>query len=143
MDYWVRQMAGEPDVAEVNGEERGWISAKGAVEIAKEIFNDIDAGYLPTASAMVPMLHVHDLQAIYRANRHHSAPWSPRTAMDADAQPATQDNWREWVSVSIGSALTADTQFERAYLLALDGMMHSYQRSTYHPSWTCRCRWTS
>jgi hypothetical protein len=128
VDFWVRQMLGAPAGTDKDGKDVGWVSGQGAIEVAHEILWNVENHYLPTVSAMVPLLHTHDLQMIYRANRGKEDGWSPRQSIAGDSLRATQ--WKQWTEVSLGSALTSDNLFDRLYLLALDGFMHTYQDST-------------
>ena len=128
VDFWVRQMLGSPAGVDKDGNDVGRVSPKAALESAKDVLWNVERGYLPTVTAMVPLTHVHDLQAIFRANRTRTDKWAPRTALDADAAKAT--SWNEWVTTSLGSAFTTDDLFDPLYLLALDGHMHTYQAAT-------------
>jgi hypothetical protein len=130
VDFWIRQMFGMPDGLSEDGQPVGNVSGKAAVEGARDILANVEDGYLPVVGAEVPLLHVHDLQAIYRANRSRSETqrWSPRESLAGKDRVAT--SWQDWVEVSLGSAMTSDNLFDPLYLLALDGHLHTYQRAT-------------
>jgi hypothetical protein len=102
VDFWVRQMLGAPKGKDKDGNEVGWISGEAAINVAKEIQWNVQQRYLPTVSAMVPLMHVADLQLIYRVNQNKERPWKPREAIDPNASPAS--SWEEWVETSLGSA---------------------------------------
>jgi hypothetical protein len=127
VDFWVRQHLGQPLGTDKNGNTVGRVTGRGAIEVAKDIFANVEAGYIPTIGAEVPLLHVNDLQAIYRANEKTKV-WAPRESMDSNTDKAT--SWTEWVEVSLGTALTSDNLFDPLYLLSLDGLMHTYQNAT-------------
>ena len=128
VDFWVRQMLGMPHGESVEGEELGRVTGKGAIQAAKEILENVEGRYLPTVGAEVPMLHVHDLQLIYRANQNRSRGWAPREGLDPSSEAVT--SWNDWVNVSLGSSLLTNELFDPLYLLAVDGFMHSYQNAT-------------
>lgn len=128
VDGWVRQMLGMPYGENTDGEELGRITGKAAVEAARDILWNVQNRYLPTVGAEVPMLHVHDLQLIYRANESRPKPWRPRESMDPSSNTAT--TWNAWVETSLGSSLLTNELFDPLYLLAVDGFMHSYQNAT-------------
>ena len=69
-----------------------------------------------------------DLQLIHRMNKSKDQPWRPKSATDDGAGYAS--SWDEWVQISLGGAFLSDLLFDRLYLTALDGFMHSYQDST-------------
>lgn len=126
VDYWVRQRLGMPDGTDDQGEHVGRITGRAGVEVAKDIDWMVENNYLPVVGGEVPLLHVNDLQALYRAGTKSG--WSPRSSIGDDA--TTAPNWDAWVEISLGGALTSDNLFDTMYLLALDGYMHSYQQAT-------------
>jgi hypothetical protein len=128
VDYWVRQMLGAPVGKDADGKDVGWVSARAAIGVATEIDWLVSHGYLPVASGMIPLMHVHDLQLIYRMNKDVDKGWAPRESTAEDSPPAK--TWSEWVDVSLGSAFLDDQMFYPIYLLTVDGMMHSYQNAT-------------
>lgn len=128
VDGWVRQIMGMPDGQDTDGNQLGQVTAKQALEAAKDILWNVDHRYLPTMGAEVPMLHIHDLQAIFRANQGRTDGWKVRESMDSYSSYATQ--WEDWVKISLGSAITSEQLFDPLYLVALDGFMHGYQNAT-------------
>lgn len=128
VDGWVRQILGQPHGENAAGEELGRVTGKGALEAAQDILWNVQNRFLPTVGAEVPMLHVHDLQLIYRENQNLARPWRPREALDPDSSSVT--GWDDWVKVSLGSSLLNNELFDPLYLLAVDGFMHSYQNAT-------------
>jgi hypothetical protein len=128
VDFWVRQLLGMPHGTDTDGRDLGRVHGKGAIEAAQDILWNVQNRYLPVVGAEVPQLHLHDLQAIYRANKHQANPWLPRESVSSDSRPVK--TWDDWVMVSLGSALTSDNLFDPLYLLALDGFVHGYQNAT-------------
>lgn len=129
VDYWVRQILGQPYGVDDNGEREDHISGAAAIEAAEEILANVNEGYLPVASAEVPQMHAHDVQLLYRINsRRTDSPWAPRESMSPDSPLAS--TWDEWVEVALGAVYTADNQFDPLYRLAVDGFMHTYQNAT-------------
>lgn len=127
VDGWVRQIMGMPHGRDVEGRELGRVSGKQALEAAQMILDNVLDGYLPTLGGEVPLTHLHDLQAIYRANRHKPRGWAPRDGLGS-AETAT--TWDAWVETSLGTVMTADNLFDPLYLISLDGFMHTYQNAT-------------
>ena len=126
VDGWVRQWGGMPDGLNDEGKQHH-VNGRQATEWAQEILTNVNGGYLPVVGGMVSLLHLHDLQAIYRANRE-SGNWAPRIAMDPDSPKA--ETWEDWVNVSLGGALTNNENFDPLDLTAMDGFMHTYQNAT-------------
>lgn len=124
VDFWARQTHGRP--ASRNEAEQGELSGKAALAAADDIFANVESGYLPTLGAEVPLLHVHDLQLIYRENLSKKK-WAPRESMAGSSTKAT--SWNEWVEVSLGSALTSDNLFDPLFRHSLDGFMNTYQNA--------------
>lgn len=123
VDYWVRQVLGQPSGQDEQGNDLGLVTGRGALAAAEDIFWNVQNGYLPTVGAEVPMLHLHDLQLIYKAR----AGWKPRESVTSQV---TVSSWDDWVNVALGSALVTDTLFDPMFLLALDGYLHTYQSAT-------------
>lgn len=128
VDYWVRQTLGMPHGTDANGDDVGKVSGSAAIEAVKDIAWNVNHNYLPVVGAEVPLLHVHDLQAIFRANQHRSPQWQPKAGLEDNNIKA--GTWDEWVKTSLGGAFTSDHLFDPLYLLALDGYMHTYQSAT-------------
>jgi len=128
VDFWVRQTLGMPHGLDADGNDLGKISGDAAIEAVKDIAWNVNHGYLPVVGAEVPLLHVHDLQAIFRANQNRSPKWAPRSSLEDNGVKA--GTWDEWVKVSLGGAFTSDHLFDPLYLLSLDGYMHTYQSAT-------------
>lgn len=128
VDFWVRQILGQPFGEDSDHHDLGRVTGKGAIEAAQDILWNVENHYLPIAGAEVPALHLHDLQMIFRANRNRSNPWNPRESMDRRSTNVT--DWKGWTEVALGNMLTSDTLFDPLYLLALDGFMHTYQNAT-------------
>lgn len=129
VDFWVRQYLGRPVGRDDQGDEVPRVDGDAAVQIAHDMLDLVQHGYLPTIGAMVPLMHVHDLQQIYRANQHRRTKWAPKESLRSGSKK-TADSWDDWVSVSLGSALLSDGLFDRLFLLSLDGFMHTYQAAT-------------
>jgi hypothetical protein len=127
VDFWVRQHLGLPLHKDQSTGEKNVITGKGAVASAKDILDNVSDGYLPTIAAEIPMLHVVDLQLIRRANLAKKT-WAPKVGLEPGDRRA--ETWDEWVKVSLGVAMTMDNTFDRMFLTALDGMMHSYYAAT-------------
>lgn len=128
VDYWVRQVLGMPAGQDADGNELGTITGRGYIEAARDILWNVQNNYLPVVGAEVPLLHLNDLQLIYRTNLTRSNPWTPKESLDGQSTMA--DSWTSWTEVALGSALTGDNLFDPLYLLALDGFMHTYQSAT-------------
>lgn len=128
VDGWVRQHLGMPAGQDVDGNELGLVSGKQALEVADDIRWNVENGYLPTIGAEVPLLDLHDLQALYRVSQLSDRGWKPRVDMSDKTVRAT--SWDDWVKVSLGGSFTSDNLFDPLYSLALDGFMHTYQNST-------------
>lgn len=128
VDFWVRQMQGSAHGRDAKGIEQGRIHGAAAIQEAKEILWAVQNHYLPVVGAEVPLLHLHDLQSIYRANRGRTDGWFPRDSIDKKAAPVT--TWQGWTEVALGTALTSDNRFDPLFLLWLDGLMHTYQSAT-------------
>lgn len=128
VDYWVRQMLGRPAGVDDAGERLDKISGRAAIEAANDILLNVEQGYLPTLGAMVPGLHVHDLQLLYRANAGRTNGWAPRDKFTPDAQRVS--TWNDWVNVALGSVVLSDELFDPIYLTAADGFLHTYQAAT-------------
>lgn len=127
VDFWIRQTLGRFHGENEQGRDEGAIYGKAAVMAARDVLDNIDDGYLPTLGAEVPSFHLHDLQAIFRANKNRPGKWAPKLGMDTEKRAET---WDDWVKVSLGSAITTDTLFDPIYRLAVDGFMHDYQHAT-------------
>ena len=126
VDYWVRQMDGRPAEREAT-DDQARITGKEAIEAANDILWNVKEGFSPIAGGEVPLLHIHDLQMLYRVNRL-SGTWAPKVSTDSDLRA---DKWQDWVAVSLGTAFTSEELFDQIYLLAVDGLFHGYQNATY------------
>lgn len=127
VDYWVRQHLGRPEGVTEDGDPVPQPSGKAVIQTAEDIAWAVEHGYLPTISGSVPLMHVQDLQLIYRSNKSKKV---FRLRESLDKQSGHAETWDDWVSVSLGSALTSDDLFDSLYLLAADGFMHTYQNAT-------------
>jgi hypothetical protein len=129
VDFWVRQTLGAPAGQDRQGNELGRISGNEALEAAGDMLWMVENNYLPVVGAEVPLLMVEDLQMIFRANKHREEPWRPKESIDK-GRSGTVAQWNDWVTVSLGGALTSDNLFDPMFLLALDGHMHTYLAAT-------------
>lgn len=130
IDYWVRQTLGDPQFTDDDGTIQGHPSGKAALEMAGEIWQNVREGYLPTVSAEVPVLHVSDLQLLFRKNRKASRAWTLRESFDNQAKAVGQNDWDGWVETALGTAVTADGYFDPIYLAAADGFVQTYRNAT-------------
>jgi hypothetical protein len=128
VDFWVRQQLGRPAGFDEQNRDVGRISGRSAIAEVQEILWAVQNRYLPTVAGQVPLMHLHDLQMIYRANRNNPNGWKPRESVESRSTPVT--DWDGWTKVALGSALTSDASFDPLYLLSLDGFMHTYQSAT-------------
>lgn len=137
VDFWVRQILGMPygeghtydAQGKVTGtEQMGFVSGKAAIEAAKDIAWNVEHRYLPIVGAEAPLLHINDLQLIYRSNRKRGNGWAPRESMEPTSAPVK--DWDGWVTTSLGGMILSDDLFDPMYLLAVDGLMHGYSSAT-------------
>lgn len=126
VDYWVRQYLGQPESKNL-GENQGNVTSRDAKQALEWILQNVEEGYMPTFGAMQPQIHIHDLQAIYRANRANTR-WAPRINIGGTNELAA--SWDDWVNVALGSAIQTDEVFDWAFLKALDGHVRGYQNAT-------------
>lgn len=116
VDFWVRQMSGRP-----LNETGGAIGYREAMQDLDEIQWNASRGLLPTAGGEVPQIHLHDLTMLFNA-----AGSRLRLVEGAGSRnPVT--SWEGWVQVALGTGQIEHKVFDPMYLLATDGMMHSFQ----------------
>jgi hypothetical protein len=128
VDFWVRQLLGQPSSMDADAEVSRGITQKNALLALDDMLANVKDGYLPTISGMVPLMHVNDLRIIFTENQNKLTPFALRTSLEAKSQIAK--TWDDYVEISLGGALTSDNLFDSAFLLALDGHMHTYQAAT-------------
>ena len=117
VEFWLRQLYGAFD----NGDENGHLTQSEALQGLEDIEWNIDHGYLPTAGAEVPAMHVYDLQMLWQAG------FRPRITPDGKERAET---WDEMVDVALGLFTTGMQPFDPFFRLAVDGFMHTYQNAT-------------
>jgi hypothetical protein len=116
VDFWVRQMSGRP-----LNETGGAIGYREAMQDLDEIQWNASRGLLPVAGAEVPQIHLHDLTMMFNAG-------GSRFRLVEGAGSATPvTSWEGWVQVALGTGQVEHKLFDPMYLLATDGMMHSFQ----------------
>lgn len=127
IDFWVRQQLGRP--AGLVENEAGQItdapniSANDAIDAANNILWNVENNFLPTMGAEVPLMHLIDLQTLFRAD----SKWALRSNLRGPVELMDRD-WNAWLETALGTALIENTDvFDPMFLLATDGMMHTYQ----------------
>lgn len=130
VDVWVRQFFGAPVGVDKDGNIQGAMSAKSALEMARNIEWNVRNHYYPTTGGLVSLMDVQHVQAIFRANRDRDIDaWSPRESLEHGAVQAPM-SWPAWANMALGSSLASDSLFDPLFLLATDGFMHTYQHAT-------------
>jgi hypothetical protein len=128
VDFWVRQMLGSWVGVDSEGNTQGKVYAQAAVQAAREVLWNAKNGYLPAYGSAVPLTHLSDLQAIFFANQGVEYGWKPAEGPKLEGK---HTKWSEWVNISLGSSIEDDVHhFDDLYLLATDGMFHSYRGAT-------------
>lgn len=120
VDYWIRQVLGEP-----HGEGfEGRIAGSWAIDTIKEdILPNVLRGLLPTWGGEVAQLHRTDLQLIQRANRD---PNQARFKLREKPGGKPVYDWDAYTSVALAMGDVSQANFDRFYLTATDGFLHTY-----------------
>lgn len=121
VDYWIRQMLGQP----LGAEDAGRISHRNAMETMElELLWNAQNGYLPTAGAEVPQLHYNDLSMLHRsAEARGASGFQLREEAGSDTRVTS---WEDWVHIALGQGSSETDVFDPLFRLPNDGFMHSY-----------------
>ena len=118
VDGWIRQWLGSPkDRDPQTKAAEGRVYFKAAQDALAQIELNMKNGLLPTHDSAVPMLHRHDLWALFQASRNGG--WQPLR----DDAGNRAETWEQFVDVSLGSA---SSTVESWLIIPLDGFMHTY-----------------
>lgn len=129
VDGWVRQLLGMPAGQMENEEMVSFVTGFEAVEAAKEIRENVKAFRMPVFAGEAPLMHMYDLQIIFKANAKKPKGWRPRASLHPDTPPGSSQ-WDDWVNISLGSMMATEKMFDPMYLTATDGFMHTYQSAS-------------
>lgn len=127
VDMWVRQLHGRPFGRDEQNEDLGRVTGADALKATEDILWNVRNGFFPVAGGEVPLMHLHDVQTIFRASQASGKGWAPKENVN---EPGRVSGWTAWVEVALGSGLDTDNSFDPLYLRATDGLMHTYQNAT-------------
>lgn len=122
IDRWVRQHLGRIP-SETN---EGKVSYADAMEALREIENNANKSRLPLYGAMIPALHVTDLEILHAAATKGLGSFKLASNPGSE-KPNISLDWEVWVNTSIGMQQQAvDEYFDPAFRLEFDGFRHTY-----------------
>ena len=129
IDYWIRQRTGaaHDQETEEEGGNPGRIRFEEAMQELANIEENLAKGLLPTYALLprhseVPIMHSLDLALLFHAAEDGGG--LRLVAGPDDSTPVT--GWNDWVRVALSFGENADEPFDAVFLLATDGMLHTY-----------------
>ncbi|MGL5247138.1 MAG: hypothetical protein ACRC8U_02965, partial [Brooklawnia sp.] len=129
IDYWIRQRTGaaHDQESEEEGGNPGRIRFEDAMQELANIEENLVKGWLPTYALLprhseVPIMHALDLALLF----HAAEDGGGLRLVAGPEDPTKVTNWNDWVRVALSFGMGADEPFDAIFLLATDGMLHTY-----------------
>ena len=129
IDYWIRQRTGaaHDQESEEEGGNPGRIRFEDAMQELANIEENLVKGWLPTYALLprhseVPIMHALDLALLF----HAAEDGGGLRLVAGPEDPTKVTNWNDWVRVALSFGMSADEPFDAIFLLATDGMLHTY-----------------
>lgn len=125
-EFWIRQYLGAraPLPGQRNYDDN--IPVDAAIEVAQEIADNINNGWLPVFAAEVPLMNAMDLLTIFKANQNiaKGKRWSPKKNPYKEGD--TPMDFNAWVNTALGTSLGSMVIFDPLNASALDGFFKTY-----------------